>query len=156
MSDDRARFPARVRMTDDLRRNRQEPRAEDAHTPPLVVWRRSGCCRARLLRVFLTPQGWHVLGDGFRLTSGDWLERLGERDADPRTVYLDKRRVEGVEQMLPLDLGQWPQGGEFEVGCGDAATWVAIAVLAQHCAEARRTRRCVKGQVSPDGAVSST
>ncbi len=157
MSDDRARFTTRVRMTDDLRRNRQDPRAEDAHTPPLVIWRRSGCCRARLLRVFLTPEGWHVLVDGFRLTTGEWLERLGEPDADRRAVYLGgKRRVGGGEHTLPLDLAQWPQEGKFEVGCGEAVTLIATAVLSQHCAEARQTRGCVKRQVSPDGTVSCT
>ncbi len=105
----------------------------------LVRWRRSGCCRARLLHVTLSPSGWRVIGDSWRLKAQEWRDIAGVGE----NVYaLNLRRVDGVDQLLPLEFEQWP-AVRFEVGCDDERTWLPLSVLAADCAEARRTRRRV-------------
>ena len=116
-----------------------------------VEWHARGC-RHRLLRVFLTPDGWHVLGDSFKEHPREWLNRvrpevegvpltLADRDAG-KAAFPTLRKVRGVDRTLAHDTSGW-DAVTFEVGCGHGTTTGSTSALAEQCLEFRRTRRKV-------------
>lgn len=136
----------RVRMRDRTGNN-------DAfgHQPPVVVWR---CNKShRMLRVFLARNEWHLMGDRLRVPLDDWLERTGgeytvDDVREDRVGTMGQRRVEGVAQVLPLDIDTWP-AGRFEVGCRCGTVWAELSWLADDCRHAAQTRRAVTRCISP-------
>jgi hypothetical protein len=103
-----------------------------------------------MLRVFVRPSGWHLLGDRFREPLENWLARTGgEFDVDDvrlgRVAPMNARRVSGIDKELPRDIDEWPRDVRFEVGCshGCGVATVDIKVLAEHCRRAARTKKPV-------------
>lgn len=120
--------------------------------PPMVTWRVAGC-RCRVLSVYLTPDGWALDGEDFKVSIPEWLDRInpdGTAMAGEVPITLENYRaglfsafspgnVAGVRQMLDLDVATWPVT-RFEVGCDHAHGHVDLADLAADCAEVRATR----------------
>lgn len=104
-----------VRMSDKTQAH------EFDYQPPAVVWL---CLKKhRMLRVFRTRNGWHLLGDRFRVPMQEWLDRIGSGwTADDihegRVVAMGGRWVRGRNELLQLDIETWHFTGKpFEVGC---------------------------------------
>ena len=135
------RRSARIRMSDKV----SDPRFD--HSSPVVVWR----CpkRHRLLRVFVTRNEWHLLGDRFRVPTKEWLTRTGSEVTkadlrEGRAAALEVGRVLGIDKTLPLDIDSWPAATRLEVGCRCKPVAVTLDVLAEDCRRARDERVCVK------------
>lgn len=147
---------ARIRVGDRTRDRRNAPL-------PVVTWRALGC-RHRLMRVFLTPSGWHLLTDGFRVNPEEWLRRIGAVDAtgnpetledgtevslaardDGRLAFFNLREVAGLDKILSLDIDDWPQV-RFEVGCNCGAALFRLSEVAEDCRKFRETRRRVQSR----------
>lgn len=126
--------------------------------PPLVTWRRDGCCSALLLRVYRTPGGWHLETKDFEVPAADWMQRYGavvEAKAEVpieggvnahrsgSVFYANLRKVRGLTRALPAALAEWDVEARFEVGCSHSTEWVDLVAVAQDCAEAAATRRNV-------------
>lgn len=115
------------------------------HQPPVVVWRCNNKPPHRLLRVFLSPDGWHLMGDRLRVPVEEWLQRTGsdltvEDLRDGSAEAMNKRTVQGVDRALPLDIDAWPAGVRFEVGCRCGTVWAHLDWLADDARRARDTR----------------
>jgi hypothetical protein len=113
---------------------------------PLVTWRRAGC-RHRLLRVYLSPGGWQVVGEPFRERSDDWLARLPAHKRD-QTDMSNKRKVPANTMVFPLDIDAWSKSTHLEVGCYDAVGEVPFAFLIEDVNRARDTRAAVERELS--------
>lgn len=117
--------------------------------PPVVVWR----CPKRhlLLRVFVTRGGWLVTREDFKVPLTDWLARVGApftaEDVRAGRAVKPICRVSTEDHTLPLDIGAWPTGRPFEVGCRCRPQSVDIGLLAEHCRQARDTRTPVVGTI---------
>jgi hypothetical protein len=115
-------------------------------TPPVVVWRCASPKAHLLLRVFLSEQGWRVLGESFRIALPEWLERSGiaehvtvDEYREKRAVVSNARRVDGIDQPLPMDIATWPRHEQFEIGCACGHVMVEVEELAADCRHARDT-----------------
>ena len=123
-----------------------------AHSDPVVVWWCHHKPRRRVLQVFLTRNGWHVLGNRFRVSMDDWLKRgdselTAEDIRDGKAAVMDGRRVTGVDKWLQLNIDLWPETGTFEVGCtchATSAIQAEITWLAEDCRHARDQRRVIE------------
>lgn len=147
----------------------QHPRGLAFSGLEVVTWRRTGCCRSRLLRVLLSPRGWHVLGDDFRVPPAEWLRRLGggeapEVEGAPLTMdriragevaVLGLRKVDGVARLLPLLTESW-EGATIEVGCDHCRGTASLSWLAEDCERAKAATRAVTRPVECGCAVAST
>lgn len=133
----------RVRMSDMLSAKGYAIPPGYRHSAPVVVWKTSGCTRkrrqCRVLRAFRSPNGWLVLGDNFRVPPDEWLRRVGTdytmEQRDRAEVYLvNLRKVRGVEETLPNDLGAnaW-SSGELEVGCDHGCIRLPLSALLDDC-----------------------
>ena len=117
---------------------------------PLIEWRASGC-RCRLLRTFLSPAGWRVIGDRFRETPRDALGRvLKAEDVDTFLVAraaapapgFSIRIVPGVDVDLAPMVEDWSHA-DFEVGCDHGTTWTTTRKLADDVLAVRRSHTAV-------------
>lgn len=144
---------AKIRINDQTRKKGYALPPNMRLSPPLVVWKRKGC-RHRLLRVFLDPEGWHVVTDGFREDAAAWMERMkaAKPDNSDSNFSLDAHRsgaafyagirdVEGIYRTLPLETAGWPAGVTFEIGCRDANRYVELDLLISDVRDARATHR---------------
>lgn len=143
-------------MSDHTRRVRMSARTKHpqfGHSPPVVIWWCRQKPRRRILQVFLTRDGWHVLGNELRVPMDDWLKRTGsdltvEDLREGKAVPMHGREVSGVDKWLPLDIDSWePDTGTFEVGCGcraGRAVQADITWLSADCRHARDERRVVE------------
>lgn len=143
-------------MNDHTKRIRLSARTKHPkyeHSPPVVVWWCRHKPRRRILRVFLTRGGWHVLGNEFRVPMEEWLKRVGsdltaEDIHAGRATTMSGRDVSGVDQWLPLDIDSWqPSAGTFEVGCAcraESPRNADIKWLAEDCRHAREERRAIE------------
>jgi hypothetical protein len=134
---------------------KQHPRVRDItrqgpSVPPVVKWRCAGPQKHLMLRVFITREGWHVLGEGFRIPLPEWLERSGigehvtvDEYRERRASLSNARRVEGVDRELPLNIDNWPADEQFEVGCRCGHKFVGVAELAADCRHARDSSKPV-------------
>ena len=127
---------------------RMSDKTGDPQADPDVVWR---CPKSHLLlRVYRTRNGWHVLGQSFRVPPKDWLERADsgwtvDDIREGRVEPLNLRRVRGVDQMLELDINTWPFTGKpFEVGCRCNAVKVPLEWLADDCRRALDEHRTIE------------
>lgn len=107
-----------------------------------------------MLVAYLRPHGWEVLGERFRQRPAEWLERTGvepEKLTDHQAgdaFIANLRKVNGVHEMLPLDIGEWPDLSlTFEVGCDHAVTNEALSLLADDCLKVKATYRRVERDV---------
>ena len=138
-------------MTDHRRRDilrQYDP--ETRTSPPVVTWR---CPKGHLLlRVFTTHGGWLVTRQDFKVTLTDWLARAGAPftadDVRAGRVVPPNCRVTTDDYTLPMDIDAWTQMvRSFEVGCRCGWHSHDIALLAQHCRQARDTRTPFVGVV---------
>lgn len=159
----RPSMKARVRLADLAKHGGFPLPPEYRTSKPVVTWRRKEAgCRCRLLRLFLAPDGWHLLGDDYRVHPRTWLEWItgdeGElptlddgtvADLDARDAgkvgFANLRNVRGMDERLPLDLAEWPRDGlRFSVGCKHGGWMLApLAWLAEDARRARDTRKPV-------------
>ena len=136
----------RVRVKQVLRKTGLPPDGEPDHAPPVVLWR---CPKRHLmLRVFLTRDGWHVLGESMRVSMEEWLRRTGspftvEQMRGKEAAAMAARKVSGVDKVLPMDLDAWSATVKFEAGCRCGSAWFTINQLAADCRQARDTRHPV-------------
>ncbi|HLV03941.1 MAG TPA: hypothetical protein VKY79_05100 [Actinomycetaceae bacterium] len=151
-------FRARVIVDDDQRRHGYTP---PGHGPgrPMIVWRRAGC-RCRVLRLYLTPEGWELIGDDYRVKPDEWLRMVGAVDDDGHPVTLDDggkvtlddrdagnvvliglREVDGMTDTLPLDIDAWPTGVRMQLGCDHGHGTAPVADLAADARTVRHTRQ---------------
>jgi len=178
MEDGVSRIETRVKIDDALRR-RPSPilrRAAPVGTGddiPVVIWRRERACsrskrgKRRLLRVFLDPDGWHVMIDGFRETPERSAERMrnqfgqDEIDGIPLTVKSIKdgligaplRLVGDASHVLPLDVETWTRD-RFDAGCDCLSHWFAVRdELREDCTAFRATRKRVERRIDHQRAV---
>lgn len=126
-------------------RDRTGNDAAFGHQPPVVVWRCGHKPPHLMLRVFVSPDGWHLVGQRLRLHLDEWLKRMGsgytvDDVRDGKVEAMNKRRAQGVDRMLPLDVDTWPTGVRFEVGCRCATVWADLDWLAADARRARDTR----------------
>jgi hypothetical protein len=138
----------RARAHDALAKRGYELPAEVRNAPPLVTWFHAGC-RRRVLRLYLTPNGWFMLSERFSLPLDQWLDRVGLSRAEYEAgVVTDAGRVNGHQRTLPLTTSDWPQG-EFEIGCSRHLIGrLPLADLASDADTARVTRRAIRRSVS--------
>lgn len=119
---------------------------------PVIVWRRAGCCRQRLLVVYLRPSGWHVIVERFRVRRELGAERLG-LDAEAARYAPNIGAIRGGAPLLPLQVDDWPPlDGRFEVGCDHHLTSAPLAWLAEDVMKFREqpgVSRHVKRDVQP-------
>lgn len=166
---DRPNLKTRVLMNDNAERLGFTLPKGHEHDRPVVQWRRRGC-RDRLLRVFLSPAGWHLLTEGFRVTPQEWLRRVGATDDHGQPVevagvpatmtahaagdlhFLHLREVDGLYRLLPLPVDEW-EPARFEVGCDHEQYEVALADVADDCRRARRDRHRVTRELRPNGVA---
>lgn len=141
-------WSGRIRSSDRIRRS-------GFHAPaaprPVVTWR-VPACRDRLLRVFLGPEGWRLLTDRFSVPLQDWMTRvdpLGTAAED--TVWVNARKVAGIERLLPPDLNSWPTDGRFELGCKHVHGWGDLDGLRVDCQKVADTRKPVDRSFAPIG-----
>lgn len=120
----------------------------------MVEWRRRGC-GCRVLRLYLTPRCWYLIGDDYRVPPGEWLAMLGDptlEDGTPVTIEAHRagdlhlanlRRVDGITAELPLDPATWEPTRRFIVGCEhtDGSVEVELRDLIGDATEVVRTRR---------------
>lgn len=130
-------------------------------SPPIVTWRCTERCI--LLRVYLTPEGWVLDGQDFKVPMDEWVRRttsegqvLGDVEQSLETYREGKwaafnpRQVDGIQKVMPLDLDQW-EHARFEVGCRHGHGHQHTADLAEDCSTMRATRRAVMRSIThPD------
>ena len=139
----------RVRM-----RDRTRDDAAFGHQPPVVVWRCAHKPPHLMLRVFVSPDGWHLVGERLRVPLDQWLDRTGSKFTvddlrDGKAEAMNKRRVQGVDRLLPIDIDSWPTDVRFEVGCRHGGgVWAEIAWLAEDARQARNTKKPVRRTIS--------
>ena len=165
MTTKRRSLTTRIRVSDRIIRQGGAVPVTYQHAGPMVVWHRRGC-RCRLLRVFLSPEGWTLLAEDFRVKPDDWLRRIDavdeagnprEVDGVPVTVeardegqlwLANLRQVQGIERQYPLDVDSWPDPlAHFEVGCDDETSDALLSDVADDCRQAIRTGRVVSRDV---------
>lgn len=146
-------FRRRVAAGDALRPHDRRAALRSGTGRPMVEWRRRGC-GCRVLRLYLTPRCWYLIGDDYRVPPGEWLAMLGDptlEDGTPVTIeahragdvhLADLRRVEGVTRELPLDPATWEQA-LFTVGCQHTNGGVEVDLrdLVGDATEVVRTRQ---------------
>ena len=130
----------RVRM-----RDRTRDDAAFGHQPPVVVWRCAHKPPHRVLRVFVSPDGWHLVGERLRVPLDQWLDRTGSTFTvddlrEGKAEAMNKRRVQGVDWLWPLDIDLWQHGKAFEVGCRCGVVAAQVDWLADDARRARDTR----------------
>ncbi len=137
-------------MTDYRARDilRQYDHPDNRTSPPVVTWR---CPKGHLLlRVFITHGGWLVTRQDFKVTLTEWLARTGAPftadDVRAGRVVRPDCRITTDDHTLPMDIDTWPRV-QFEVGCRCGWHSHDIALLAQHCRQARDTRTPFVGAV---------
>lgn len=117
-----------------------------------IEWHRRGC-RHGLLKVYLTPGGWQVIGDNFRVHPDEWetrveLERVTVADHFAGKAFIPNiRRFGGFRKTLPLEPAGWPADALFTVGCDDGVTEAPLAWLGEDVSKFRTTRRRVSRTV---------
>lgn len=144
----------RIRTTDTTRRHGALPGSRTP--PPLLTLRRRGC-NDRLARVYVTPDGFHVLGDEFTLPPDEFIARehvdssgapvvvdgleltLGNWQAG--RFVIESRAVSGVDRVLPADITGWDAAARFELGCKHAHGWMQVDDLRDRVAAAGRAGR---------------
>lgn len=148
----------RARVSDHLRGAGYAVPLEMQSTLAVVVWRAKPC-NCRVLRVFLTPDGWQLLGESFHISAEEWFERVApdapSHDGVPITLEsyragligaFNLRDVEGIERMLPLDFTEWPTA-KFEVGCDHGHEYRSVADVLADCEAVRATRAATKRDI---------
>jgi hypothetical protein len=134
----------RVRM-----RDRTRDDASFGHQPPVIVWYCAHKPRHMMLRVFVSPDGWRLVGERLRLPLDQWLDRTGSTVTvddlrEGKAEAMNKRRVQGVDWLWPLDIDQWQNGRAFEVGCRRGIVVAAqVDWLADDARRARDTHKQV-------------
>lgn len=93
-----------------------------------VRWHRRGS-RRRVLVAFVTPGGWKVV--------------TGEE----RAIVGGVRVTRGREQLLPLELSDWP-AGDLQIGARDDRTSAPLSDLAADCQQFRATHKLVEREIS--------
>lgn len=143
----------RVRVTDRLLDSGHSVPRENESGPALATWRAKPC-NCRVLRTYVTQEGWLLVGDSFRVTAEEWFDRVvgAEQVTDDgvpinlesyragKIGAFDVRRVNGLDKTVPLDFAEWP-AASFEVGCDHGHQYIPLASVLEACREVRETRR---------------
>lgn len=146
-------FRVAVKKSDRIRQARRGPGVGD----PMAEWENT--CRCRLARLYLTPEGWHFIGNDRRVHHPtDWLHRyMTTPDGEPVTdehgtpVTLDARdagqitfnefrKVRGVSDTFPLEIDDWPTPYRIPVGCDHGEGHLPIADVMAVARKVRDTR----------------
>lgn len=133
-----------------VRMSRATKDAQFGHSPPVVIWWCHHKPRRKMLEVFLTRNGWHVIGSRLRVSVDDYFRRIGS-DLTSADVHegraMGSRRVAGVAADLPFEIESWPLAETFEVGCScrsGPAVRAALTWLAEDCRHARDDRKRIE------------
>lgn len=124
---------------------------------PHIAWRWApgGVCRCRLLSVWRRPSDWRVISESARISERESIQRRGLTEDDLRAhkagemYIIDRRKLKGFDQALPLAFADWDKGIRFEVFCDHRRSPVIGTgeMLGQDCLRYEVTHRQVTRDV---------